>query len=191
MSTVPTVDRFIRSYDGDLDVTTCQSLINRFEAACEFHVSNGRNAKAALAHSSWTELSLQRLGDPALINMLRRKMTFALGRYNRDVQLSMPVPNSPQIAELILKRYRPGGDDRFQLHFDSVHEVASRYLVFLWYLNDVDEGGATEFPDLGISVRPSAGRLLVFPPYWMFQHVGQPPISGDKYILSTYLLFQA
>ena len=33
------------------------------------------------------------------------------------------------------------------------------------------------------------GRLVVFPPYWMFQHEGRPPVSGDKYILSTYLLF--
>lgn len=29
----------------------------------------------------------------------------------------------------------------------------------------------------------------MFPPYWMYQHEGLPPISGDKYILSTYLLF--
>ena len=34
-----------------------------------------------------------------------------------------------------------------------------------------------------------AGRLLMFPPYWMFQHVGNAPVSNDKYILSTYLLF--
>jgi hypothetical protein len=28
----------------------------------------------------------------------------------------------------------------------------------------------------------------MFPPYWMYQQ-GLPPQSGDKYILSTYLLF--
>ena len=33
------------------------------------------------------------------------------------------------------------------------------------------------------------GRLVVFPPYWMYQHEGIAPVSGDKYILSTYLLF--
>jgi len=30
---------------------------------------------------------------------------------------------------------------------------------------------------------------VVFPPYWMFQHAGLAPVSNDKYILSTYLLF--
>jgi hypothetical protein len=29
----------------------------------------------------------------------------------------------------------------------------------------------------------------MFPPYWMYQHAGLPPESGDKYILSTYLMF--
>jgi prolyl 4-hydroxylase len=53
------------------------------------------------------------------------------------------------------------------------------------------EGGETRFPQLGISVRPQTGRLLIFPPYWMYQHEGVPPASGDKFILSTYLLFGA
>jgi len=40
-----------------------------------------------------------------------------------------------------------------------------------------------------LKVKPQCGRLLMFPPYWMYQHQGLPPISGEKYILSTYLLF--
>jgi hypothetical protein len=81
------------------------------------------------------------------------------------------------------------GADQFQLHFDSLDYTSSRYLVFLWYLNDVSEGGETDFPDLGLRVDARAGRLLVFPPYWMFQHAGPPPKSNEKYIISTYLLF--
>jgi prolyl 4-hydroxylase len=60
----------------------------------------------------------------------------------------------------------------------------------LWYLNGVEQGGETSFPQLEFAVKPETGRLLMFPPYWMYQHQGLPPISGDKYILSTYLLFE-
>ena len=81
------------------------------------------------------------------------------------------------------------GADQFQPHFDSIDYTSNRYLVFLWYLNDVAEGGETDFPDLGLRVTARAGRLLVFPPYWMFQHAGLPPRSNDKYIVSTYLMF--
>ncbi len=67
--------------------------------------------------------------------------------------------------------------------------MSARYLVFLWYLNDVDEGGETAFVDIDMKVAPRAGRLLMFPPYWMYQHAGLPPVSNDKYIISTYLMF--
>ncbi|HSC08275.1 MAG TPA: 2OG-Fe(II) oxygenase, partial [Steroidobacteraceae bacterium] len=90
---------------------------------------------------------------------------------------------------LILKRYRAGSMERFQVHFDSIHELANRYVVLIWYLNDVQEGGETRFPRLDLSVAARTGRLLMFPPYWMYQHAGLPAKSGDKYIVSTYLLF--
>ena len=112
-----------------------------------------------------------------------------MNRYNQEVGLGIEVPNSPKTADLILKRYRPGSNEKFQQHFDSIHEVANRYFVLIWYLNDVAEGGETVFPKLDIKITPRQGRLLVFPPYWMFQHAGLPPLSGEKYILSTYLLF--
>jgi len=61
--------------------------------------------------------------------------------------------------------------------------------VLLWYLNDVEAGGDTRFPQLDLRVDPRAGRLLMFPPYWMYQHEGMPRLSGEKYILSAYLMF--
>ncbi len=62
-------------------------------------------------------------------------------------------------------------------------------MVFLWYLNDVREGGQTEFCDLGLRVDVRAGRLLMFPPFWLFQHAGLAPLSNDKTIVSTSMLF--
>jgi hypothetical protein len=121
----------------------------------------------------------------------RGRIDEALARYNADVQLDLPVPNSPAFADLVLKRYRPNSAERFQLHFDAINHLSNRYLVLLWYLNDVEHGGATRFPRLDIEITARAGRLLMFPPYWMYQHEGLPPESGDKYILSTYLLFSA
>ena len=58
----------------------------------------------------------------------------------------------------------------------------------MWYLNDVENGGETEF--LNVSIKPKAGTLVVFPPLWMFPHKGNAPISGSKYLLSTYLHYK-
>jgi hypothetical protein len=183
------LDHFVRVYDGDLDPALCRQLVQSFEALGRFQKPNGRAVRRGLEESGWTELNVTRFSDDGFRAMFRGFVDRALERYNRDVGLPIPVPNSPLTSDLVLKRYRPNGEERFQLHFDAIHHVANRYLVVLWYLNDVHEGGATRFPQLGIEVAARAGRLLVFPPYWMYQHEGVAPRSGDKYILSTYLLF--
>jgi hypothetical protein len=61
------------------------------------------------------------------------------------------------------------------------------------YLNDVDEGGETEFESDEnnlFTVKPKCGRIVVFPPMWTFPHRGKKPISNPKYILSTYLHYK-
>ena len=184
------LSHYVRVYDNNLDAGLCRQLLDSFDRLQRFHTINGRGVRAGLEESEWTELNVTRYADAGFLAMFRDLIDLALERYNRDVALSIPIPNSPLTSDLVMKRYHSGGDQRFQLHFDAINHVANRYLVLLWYLNDVAAGGETRLPALNLTVAPRAGRLLVFPPYWMYQHEGVPPVSGDKYILSTYLLFE-
>ena len=180
---------FVRVYDDALPRDFCAQLVDGFERTVAEQRRSGRGVLPGLEGSAWTELDLGQVADKAFLGFFLAKIDEALARYNRDVPLTIPVPLRPRTDRLILKRYRAGGEEGFQPHFDSIDQVAGRYMVFLWYLNDVPEGGETTFCDIGMQVAPRAGRLLMFPPFWMFQHAGLPPISGDKYILSTYLMF--
>ena len=184
------LSHYVRVYDKNLDPPLCRQLLDSFNGLKRFHTTNGRGVRAGLEESEWTELNVTRYADAGFLGMFRNIIDLALERYNRDVALSIPIPNSALTSDLVMKRYRSGSDQRFQLHFDAINHVANRYLVLLWYLNDVAGGGETRLPGLDLTVAPRAGRLLVFPPYWMYQHEGLPPLSGDKYILSTYLLFR-
>jgi hypothetical protein len=60
-----------------------------------------------------------------------------------------------------------------------------RVITFLWYLNDISEGGETEIMG-DILVKPQAGKLLLFPACWTFPHRGKVPISDDKYIVTGW-----
>jgi prolyl 4-hydroxylase len=180
----------VRVYDGHLDDALCRRMIDSFAGLERFQRRNGRGIRAGLEESAWTELNVTTLSDAHFLGMFRKYIDQALERYNRDVGLPIAIPNTPLIADLMMKRYRPGENEAFQLHFDAIHFHSNRYLVMLWYLNGVEQGGETSFPQLEFAVKPETGRLLMFPPYWMYQHQGLPPISGDKYILSTYLLFE-
>jgi prolyl 4-hydroxylase len=183
------LSRFVQVFDEALPSAICQQLVQGFETLRERQVPNGRHRRDWLAGSAWTELDIGPMCDAAFRQSLLDAAHHYLARYNAALGLTLPVPGSAKTSEWILKRYRNTDNERFQPHFDAIGPVANRYLVVLWYLNDVAEGGETAFVDLDLAIKPKAGRLLIFPPYWMFQHEGRPPVSGDKYILSTYLLF--
>lgn len=183
------LQHFIRCYDNNLPDDLCRRLIESFNTLQRFQVRNGRGVRSGLDNSAWTELDVTRLSDHGFLAYFRTQISQQLLRYNQDVGLPIPVPDSPLLSPLILKRYKAGSDEKFQTHFDSINEVCDRYLVFLWYLNDIKDGGQTWFPGLGMGVAPRAGRLVMFPPYWMYAHQGQASPSEDKYILSTYLRF--
>lgn len=96
------------------------------------------------------------------------------------------------LEEVRMKRYEANGKDQFGWHADvGDYASARRFLVMFYYLNDVEEGGETVFDDVikekvNLTVKPKCGRMVIFPPMWMYPHKGMPPISGSKYIISTY-----
>ena len=67
-------------------------------------------------------------------------------------------------------------------------ESWSRCLTFIWYLNDVNYKGETEFI-MGNKIKPEAGKMMLFPAAWMFYHRGCPPKKETKYITTGWLYF--
>ena len=59
-----------------------------------------------------------------------------------------------------------------------------RYLTFILYLNDVEEGW-TQFYN-GDQVSPRAGRLVFFPATWTYVHQGYPP-KQTKYLMTGWM----
>jgi hypothetical protein len=57
------------------------------------------------------------------------------------------------------------------------------------YLNDVEEGGETEFLYQKRRVQAKQGRLVMWPAAYTHTHRGNPPLSGDKYALTGWLEF--
>jgi prolyl 4-hydroxylase len=190
-STITTnaLNPYLQVFDEAFSPALCEKMIASFHNLQRFQRQNGRGVRPGHDDSAWTELNLDPLSDSAFRAMILENMHRHAELYKQALNQPIPLPLTDKISELVIKRYKTTGQEQFQLHFDSIGEKANRYLVFLWYLNDVAEGGATAFPELDITVSAKAGRLLIFPPYWMFQHLGQQPISNDKYILSTYFLF--
>jgi hypothetical protein len=68
----------------------------------------------------------------------------------------------------------------------SIDDKGYRVITYLWYLNDVEEGGETEFWN-DFKIKPEKGKLLLFPAHYAFPHCGKMPISSDKIIITGWL----
>lgn len=66
-------------------------------------------------------------------------------------------------------------------------KYSGRALTFILYLNDVDEGGETEFLYYPRRIKAEAGKLILFPGGYTHTHRGNPPISNEKYILTGWV----
>ena len=64
-----------------------------------------------------------------------------------------------------------------------------RILAWTLYLNDVEEGGETEFLYQSLRVKPKTGTFTLFPTQFTHTHRGNPPLSGVKYIATGWIEF--
>tara|TARA_Y100000004_G_scaffold107094_1_gene120235 strand:+ start:1539 stop:2144 length:606 start_codon:yes stop_codon:yes gene_type:complete len=80
------------------------------------------------------------------------------------------------------------GEGYFNWHndFSFYKDSGFRLLTLIWYLNNVEEGGQTEFID-GTIIKPKRGSVLIFPTSWYLAHRGKMPLSNKKYIVTGWL----
>jgi len=106
-----------------------------------------------------------------------------------NYRCKLPVLPASDLAILDYTiRVYPKGEGIFKTHVDQQEGgTISRLFACIIYLNDVDEGGETFFPDWNIGCRCERGKILIFPCNWMFPHGSNINISHDKYILTAFI----
>jgi hypothetical protein len=67
--------------------------------------------------------------------------------------------------------------------------AATRVLSWMVYLNDVEEGGETEFLYQGFKQKAEKGTLVIWPASYTHTHRGNPPYSNEKYIITGWANF--
>jgi hypothetical protein len=175
----------IHVYPNCLDENVCEFLVNLFDSNTDYHLRVDNNKLPNFTQLNLTEVHQTDQTLENIHNFIVQKIIEYRDQYYEYVDQRV-FPTSHAFEQLVLKKYNCDGIDEFNTHVDVVdHESSKRYLCFILYLNDVDEGGKTIFKDY--SITPKKGSLVVFPPLWMYPYKEEPPISGPKYLLTTYL----
>ena len=188
------MDKYIKVYDNVIDELSCSEIIKKFEDSHEsfetVHQEEGENIISfeqitLVEHEEWK--SVQN-------GMLQLFQDYII-HYKIDCNVYDKMwPDTYGYEAVRMKRYLTNDYDRFDPHVDVMNqETAKRFLSFFIYLNDVKEGGETQFVNINkpgtfipYTVEAKRGRLLMFPPTWQYYHAGLKPISGKKYLLHSY-----
>ncbi len=182
------LNELIQIYENALEPNICEFLVSLFEQVPDKHERHDNDGKPNFTQFNLTEHRELSQEVNQIHNHIIKNVFEYRDRYYEFVD-DRVFPKEHAFEQFRIKKYNPGGEDRFDTHVDVVdHSTARRFLAFLWYLNDVETGGNTVFKDLSIS--PKKGTLIMFPPLWMYPHYGEPPMSGSKYIMSAYLHYK-
>lgn len=180
---------FISVFPETFSPELCREVIHRFEADSRAFPSATATRSAPKVRSG-TMLDLAQHREWADICTQYHQATERnLQAYGAAVPSFTGFLSSPGVTRgtPVMERIEPG--QGFDMHVDaSFGGTHRRLLACLLYLNDVAEGGFTEFPFQRIRVQPKAGSMVLFPPYWTHPHRGASPVSNVKYKISSYLL---
>jgi hypothetical protein len=175
-------------YDA-LPVDVCNEMVRRFEAR-ENEQYEGRIGQTVLKDRSIKKSTDLVISGKEHWSDIDQALFRSLSTAIREFREAYPYFKGPfKDSGYAMQRTAPG--EFYHWHIDGgSHEFSQRQLVAVWYLNDVPgPGGETEFLFQELKVRPQAGKLLLFPPFWTHEHRGATLQEGMKYIATTWVIF--
>ena len=181
---------FIYEIRNELTPDICREMIRRFEANTEQQYP-GRIGQNQLEDDTIKKTTDLRISGRADWKDIDTALVRSLTKAFNEIGQTFPffAANSFKDIGYNMQRYLPG--EYYHWHVDGgPGPFSQRQLVAIWYLNDVEgPGGETEFPLQDIKVKPEAGKLVLFPPFWTHAHRAVTLEEGVKYIATTWVCF--
>ena len=175
------------------DEELCNEIINFFDNNDRLQVqgvtSSGKNLKAkSRIDISINPNDLKNNKFKIFIRYINRLHECYLDYQNQWPFLKNMVKDI-DIGKFNIGKYSPGD------HFGAIHSERTsvntlhRLFAFMTYLNDVEDGGQTNFDHYGIKLKPEIGKTIIWPAEWTHAHTGEILKSGSKYIITGWMHF--
>ena len=178
--------------DDVLSSKICKSIISRFE--CEEDVKSTSHSIHKSAVGADISKTLGIVIDEEnkkwidIFDILHESVNKNLKLYSQVINISKSKYNNIYFPYAHVQKILKGGFYKPHVdNFTSSNEYKyERIITFIWYLNDVRNGGETHFIQTGLKIKPKIGRLAMFPSNAPFVHEGLYT-QENKYIISAWL----
>lgn len=202
-------DMYVRVYENVLSDSFCDHIIKKFEENPDFHalypvtsdetmliIKGGVEKLKGHIGSKYTkemyfDSNELKYEDTYVSQQLSRYLIKYFNELDLSGDINALIGNSDsgyQMQKYIKNEGRYIFHTDFSVKMEKNNErnqIGHRTVTFLFYLNDVEEGGETTFPEF--KVKPKKGSLLMFPATWNYVHSGNVPKSNDKYIITGWM----
>lgn len=179
---------FIGVYENALDEKTCLQVIKIFE---ESQTKVNRDSLGVRnANEDIRDQSIE-LCDEKLVKIIKNKLFYYTKIYRKKYRY---FPDCVGIKDVKVQKTNPTeGYHVFHQEAANVFNIEEplgwflRKGVYTIYLNDVEEGGETEFLYQKFRLKPKRGTICIFPSEFTHTHRGNSPFSNSKYIVTGWL----
>lgn len=190
------IEKDIGIWENVLTSEECQSLIDHYEALTKLNltysrldlndsVSHHKSDKAAFLLESQ---SLKMTPDQSILGNFLRRFWECYGQYTQKYSVLNDAAKH-RIRSMKLQKTLPG-EGYHIWHFESDSpDRSDRICAWGIYLNSIESGGETEFLYQGMRIPAVEGTLALWPAGFTHTHRGNPPLSGEKYLLTGWVEF--
>lgn len=177
--------------DDILSSKICESIINRFECEEDVEPTSYSIHKSVVGADISKTLGIvideENKKWIDIFDILHESVNKNLKLYSQVTNISKSKFKNIYFPYAQVQKILKGGFYKPHIdNFASSKYENGRIITFIWYLNDVRNGGETHFLQTGLKIKPKSGRLAMFPSNEPFFHEGLYA-RENKYIISTWL----
>jgi hypothetical protein len=184
------MNKYIFEKKNSIPQILCEKIINLFDN--EKNKSKGRTLGGVNVDiKDTTDIMIPKEKKWEDINsFLENELEKNLKLYIDKIDIIDNFKNSSLIPSSFMIQKYDQNKGKYEYHNDFAVDANTkmyRIITYLWYLNDVDLGGETDFLNGEIKVVPECGKLILFPASWTYPHKGCIPKSSNKYIITGWI----
>jgi hypothetical protein len=190
---------FIGVYDGYIPDEACDQAIELFNKYQEFNKVFSRFSSEGTTQDLKNDKQLfcspeVLTNEKFNVNKLKALMInfdMALRHYYTETNIKKYTAEDIMTDHVKIQKTIPSqGYHLWHVEHNSGRDMEKRVLAYSIYLNTVEEGGETEFLHQSQRVKPVKGRIVIWPAGFPYIHRGNPPLSGEKYIVTSWINYR-
>ena len=176
-------ETFIKEFNfSEDDMSICDGLIEYHNNNMEYK-NMGKSIGANEMKKS-TDVTVFPASQNPFVLMYKKLLFGYVKEYNASYD--NPLAELTIADGFNIQHYKPG-EGYLNWHSErSVHLTHQRALTFMTYLNDVKDGGGTEFKYQGLRHNAKKGKTLIWPSDFTHTHRGQKSETQEKYITTGW-----